>query len=1078
MRNVYLAKINEFIKKTSNINKNILFIFKGFANDLLEKIESINNIAPIKSNNLKSLYENKENIFKEFLSDLVVTSNNFRKYKCSYEEFLLLNYSAISTFCECIVITNNIYDKKYPVNYEIDNIDSLVKYFENEEYGDEIAEENSLFFNYYGEIIKTSNNYYISYKENADIKEIELFNPEIKEIQKSEISIYDESIIELSENEEDFLNLIEYILLKNGNCGLVKVSTYSNIELFFERYKKRMLILQELFNENLKFEIVFKKSEVKYVEDKEYKKILKKYWGYDDFRKIKNYKTINYELSKEIIEISQAQIIDDIINQAENSLNKKDFKDIFVTAPTGSGKSVMFQIPAIYLSEKYNLMTIVVSPLIGLMFDQVKGLERKAVNISATINSNVTPIEKSTILEKIRNNEISILYISPETLLSRSDINMLIGERKLGLVVIDEAHIVTTWGKAFRSDYWYLGTYLNKLRKERDFPVATFTATAIYAGYEDMYKETKESLYMKNPISHFGYIKRDNINIKIKKLETETSFKEYRNMKYKILTKRLEYYYSKNQKTLIYFPTIALINDFYIFAQNNTKKEIVDNISKYYGPLDKLEKQESYEKFLSGEKIFILATKAFGMGIDVSDIHNIYHFAPTGNVCDYVQEVGRVARGLEEGDAYFDFLPQDFVHVRRLHGLSTIRKNQLVQIVKKVLEIMDINKNKQRHFVIDPSSFAYIFRNKNDAEIDIDEISNKLKIGLLLIEKDFYQKLSFPPIIARPQNIFSYEYFKFNKDYEDKIVKEYEKYIKIIDKYNDENIYSFNLKKIWEEKYLKYTFPMFKYMLHSRNNELNIELIDHFIAMLKIEVNLKDTIYAVKERYNTLIDSFSEILDDLYIKKSFFDENDIISRFPRKYFKSDFIRGEFINVMIMVAGSYDRMEKEKNNYYQNFLKWDENKDKYKVYNNNYTEFIKWCKKKFNYISNDIKLEGQYFEKYYPKYYKDTLKEVFYILGMLESGDLITYIVKGGDEPQVFIRVNSRYQLEKIISNPKSYYNQVLSNVYTRYKLSVEMLTYLFKKQVGTDEFWDYIEDYFFGKIPEEVEMEVFNKKKD
>ena len=84
MRNVYLAKINEFIKKTSNINKNILFIFKGFANDLLEKIESINNIAPIKSNNLKSLYENKENIFKEFLSDLVVTSNNFRKYKCSY----------------------------------------------------------------------------------------------------------------------------------------------------------------------------------------------------------------------------------------------------------------------------------------------------------------------------------------------------------------------------------------------------------------------------------------------------------------------------------------------------------------------------------------------------------------------------------------------------------------------------------------------------------------------------------------------------------------------------------------------------------------------------------------------------------------------------------------------------------------------------------------------------------------------------------------------------------------------------------------------------------------------------------
>ena len=107
---------------------------------------------------------------------------------------------------------------------------------------------------------------------------------------------------------------------------------------------------------------------------------------------------------------------------------------------------------------------------------------------------------KTLIIRKIKDKEISILYISPETLLSRSDIENLIGDREIGLFVIDEAHIVTTWGKSFRADYWYLGTYLQKLRKNKQFPIATFTATAIYGGPEDMYLETKGSLNLINPM--------------------------------------------------------------------------------------------------------------------------------------------------------------------------------------------------------------------------------------------------------------------------------------------------------------------------------------------------------------------------------------------------------------------------------------------------------------------------------------------------------------------------------------------------------------------------------------------------
>ena len=232
---------------------------------------------------------------------------------------------------------------------------------------------------------------------------------------------------------------------------------------------------------------------------------MKRHWGYDNFRNFKVYDLPSLDKGEKIIcEVSQEQIISDIVRQVENCMNGDNIQDIFVTAPTGAGKSVIFQIPAIYLAEKYNLLTIVISPLIGLMNDQVKNLTLKNYQQAETINSDISPILKEQIIEKISEGACNILYISPETLLSRSDIEQLIGDRIIGLVVIDEAHIVTTWGKQFRPDYWYLGDHIKKLRKIQSnrkghsFIIATFTATAIYKGVEDMYNETIAALHLDN----------------------------------------------------------------------------------------------------------------------------------------------------------------------------------------------------------------------------------------------------------------------------------------------------------------------------------------------------------------------------------------------------------------------------------------------------------------------------------------------------------------------------------------------------------------------------------------------------
>ena len=185
---------------------------------------------------------------------------------------------------------------------------------------------------------------------------------------------------------------------------------------------------------------------------------LKKFWGYDGFRSFTVYDLQNLNAAagiKPTREVSQEQIISDIIAQIELCRAGERYRDIFVTASTGAGKSLIFQFPAIWFAEKFRLFTIVISPLIGLMDDQVKNL-RKIYAPVETFNSGTPPLVKKNIMQRISAGEVNILYISPETLLARSELEQLIGARTVGLIVIDEAHIVTTWGKQFRPDYWYL----------------------------------------------------------------------------------------------------------------------------------------------------------------------------------------------------------------------------------------------------------------------------------------------------------------------------------------------------------------------------------------------------------------------------------------------------------------------------------------------------------------------------------------------------------------------------------------------------------------------------------------------
>ena len=373
----------------------------------------------------------------------------------------------------------------------------------------------------------------------------------------------------------------------------------------------------------------------------EAKALLKEIYGYEDFRDLEIYNDLSQ--GKDTISLSQGQLIEHVLREAEKALDgATDVDNILLTAPTGSGKSLLFQLPAIYLGRAHGLLTLVVSPLKALIVDQVESLQEVGYDRVGYASSDLSPEQKAEVYRRVREGEIDLFYLSPELLLSY-DIRHFTGDRRIGLVVVDEAHTVTTWGKEFRVDYWFLGRYLQGLKETlgHAFPVFALTATAVWNpnGDNDMVFETIRSLQMEPCVLYVGTMKRKNIGFDIKQMTIEEG-ETYDKAKQRIVSARVEDYLD-GHKTLLYYPFAGGIDmriKSWVRAQN------WHLVASYYGKKEREEKAQIVQDFKSGEKRLIVATKAFGMGVDISDIDRVYHVAPSSTFVDYIQEIGRAAR--------------------------------------------------------------------------------------------------------------------------------------------------------------------------------------------------------------------------------------------------------------------------------------------------------------------------------------------------------------------------------------------------------------------------------------------------
>ena len=316
----------------------------------------------------------------------------------------------------------------------------------------------------------------------------------------------------------------------------------------------------------------------------------------------------------------------------ENAVNAAtEHKSLLAIFPTGGGKSLTFQIPALMAGETERALNVVISPLQSLMKDQVDNLEKRGIAEAVTINGLLSPIERAEAIERVESGIASILYISPESLRSVT-IERLFLSRHIDRFVIDEAHCFSAWGQDFRVDYLYIGDFIRELQEKKGhdcrIPVSCFTATAKQKVISDIKEYFKNKLDIE--LELFA------TNASRTNLRYEVLYKETDEEKYETLRTLIE---QKNCPTIVYVSrtkrTIMLAEK----LNNDGFKARAFN-----GKMDSSEKQENQEAFINDEVQVIVATSAFGMGVDKSNVKLVIHYDISDSLENYVQEAGRAGR--------------------------------------------------------------------------------------------------------------------------------------------------------------------------------------------------------------------------------------------------------------------------------------------------------------------------------------------------------------------------------------------------------------------------------------------------
>lgn len=340
---------------------------------------------------------------------------------------------------------------------------------------------------------------------------------------------------------------------------------------------------------------------------------LKHFWGYDNFRD------------------SQEEIINSVINR----------KDTLALLPTGGGKSLCYQLPALLLEGT----CLVISPLLALMKDQVYQLKNSGIE-AEYLSSELDEFDAEVIFNRCKDGLTKILYVSPERLTNRVFLQNL-EEIQISFIAVDEAHCISEWGQDFRPSYQNIKAFRQDFN---NIPCLALTATAT----PQVLREIQLKLNLNNPVLFQKSFRRTNIKIISDKISD----------KYQRVLNLLKY---NNSTGIIYVRTRKEAEELTRFLQRNQ----ISNVDFFHAGLPVKEKNQKQTNWINSNNQVLVSTNAFGMGIDKDNVRFVIHFSPPPSIENYYQEIGRAGRDGLESHAFLLWNEQE------LSDLDSILRNQI-----------------------------------------------------------------------------------------------------------------------------------------------------------------------------------------------------------------------------------------------------------------------------------------------------------------------------------------------------------------------------------------------------------------
>jgi ATP-dependent DNA helicase RecQ len=348
-------------------------------------------------------------------------------------------------------------------------------------------------------------------------------------------------------------------------------------------------------------------------------------------------------------------------------------ESLLAVLPTGGGKSLGFQLPALIRNYRRGALTIVISPLQALMKDQVDGLVRRTgTPFAAALYGLLTPPERGDVLRRIVLGDVALLYVSPEQLRNKS-FRDAIAQREIGCWVFDEAHCLSKWGHDFRPDYLYAGRFIREFSAKHGGevpPIACFTATAKQDVKEEILKffrdETGRDLRLFE-----GGVERNNLRFEVQMITGHTKLERVQDL----LSDRLPPGLAGS--AIVFRSTREATVGTAEFLQAKGWRA-----AAFHAGLNASEKKHIQDEFLGGELQVICATNAFGMGIDKEDVRLVIHGDTPGSLENYLQEAGRAGRDGQLAECVLLYDEEDCEQQFRMGAWSELRRRDIAQILR------------------------------------------------------------------------------------------------------------------------------------------------------------------------------------------------------------------------------------------------------------------------------------------------------------------------------------------------------------------------------------------------------------